>query len=159
MKQKNEKKRFVEPGFWYKSDIPCELDIKEDFEDRKSFSFKWQPSLEKGRVVRLSYAFSIPCMYPIENGIFKPEKALNNKPIAEANFTVKSPIQHFEYEIAFRGVELAEKPIIKIFKGDHPIEVKEADEEYFDPFYIRYRFSLKKPRIGYNISIQWKWKT
>ncbi len=158
MKKKNEKKRFKEAGFWYKSDIPCELLVKEDFEDRKKFAFKWITPLEKGRKVNLCYAFSAPCMFPIENGIFRKEKACTEDPQAEANFEVRSMIRHFEYEIAFRGVELEESPIMKVFKGDHFLK-NEKPEVYFDPFYTRYRFSLKKPNVGYKITIQWRWKT
>ena len=159
MRKREEKKRFIDVGFWYRSDIPCELVVEEDFEDRKKFVFKWATLLEKGRKINLSYAFSVPCMYPIKNGIFCPEKACNKNPRAKAEFEVKSRIKHFEYEIAFRGVEPEEPPVMKIFREDCDSSKDKKPEVYFDPFYTRYRFSLKKPRVGYRISIQWKWKT
>ena len=159
MQMLDPEKRFSRAGFWFKSDIPCSLDPKEDLEDRKEFLFKWQPAVERGRKIRLSYAFSAPCMFPIENGLFQPSKAVIEEPIAVANFAVKSPIEYFEYEIAFRGVKLRKTPIMKIFKDDSNHFSKVDPKVYFDPFYERYRFSLKKPKLGYKISIQWKWES
>ncbi len=160
MRSVNEKKRFVDNGFWIKSRPECQIEIEEDHDDRKVFYFVFNPPLKKGQVLRLSYAVSVKCMFPIRNGIFDPSIACNpNEALGKANFEVKHFIEDFEYEIAFRGVQPKQLPIMEIQQEDGNRVETINPKVYFDPFYDRYRFSLKKPKVGYTISIQWLWKT
>lgn len=162
MIKKEEKKRFVENGFWYKSrrSVSIELEGDGDEDKIKRFYFVFNPPIGANEIVEISYAFSINCMYPIDqDGKLDPQKAhSNHEPKIE--FYVRHPIEHFELELAFRGIEVGEEPILNIYRGDSDrlIDTLEPDY-YFDPFYSRYRFLLKNPNVGDKIKVKWKWKT
>ena len=158
----DEKKRFVENGFWYKSSKHVNIEIEEggDTDLAKKFIFIFDPPIKPGETVVLSYAFSIICMYPIDrDGKLSPQKAHQNH-VPRVNFSIRHPIDLFECEIAFRGIDVAETPMLHICKGDSEKVVAQKEPEvFFDPFYGRYRFTLKNPSVGDKIRIQWKWKT
>jgi hypothetical protein len=156
----NHTERFTKAGFWFESDFKCEVRVEEDLPHKKKFIFEWNSQIAKGTIVHLSYAFSIPCLYPLTSGRFDPRKAAEpNNLNALVGFSVNTPIKHFEYEIAFLKSINKEEPYLEVFKGDAPYRKRSKEpEKILDPFYERYRFTLSNLQPGYQINIIWKWR-
>lgn len=163
MRNVNEKKRFKGNGFWYISDKECDVIPIEDLETKKKFAFKFRRPLNKNEKVTLSYAFSVECMYPIDDKGKLDKQKLSDKlkrKKEKIEFSVSHPIKYFEYELAFRGIEPQEEPILKITVGDDDNDIQTINPEvFFDPFYKRYRFILQNLDLGYKIKIYWSWQS
>ncbi len=150
--------RFEKPGFWYKSNYNIEIELIEDIATRKTFHIIFNPPLEKGNSIKISYAFSIPCAYPLSNGRLNFNKLSQKTYEPKLSFMVKHPIEIFEYEIAFFNCPPKSLPQVRIYKGDEAEYRTESIEEILDPFYYRYKLRLEKPDVYSRIEISWEWK-
>jgi hypothetical protein len=150
--------RFEKPGFWCKSNYNIKIKLIEDIATRKKFHIVFQPPLEKGNSIKISYAFSIPCAYPLSEGKLDPQKLSQNPYTPKLSFMVKHPIEIFEYEIAFFNCPPKNLPQVRIYKGDEAEYKTESIEEILDPFYYRYKLRLEKPDVYSRIEIAWEWE-
>ena len=158
MEKLPKEERFKNPGFWFNSNYKIEMKLIEDIATRKSFHIVFNPALENGNFIKISYAFSIPCAYPLSNGKLDFSKASQIPYEPKLSFMVKHPIKVFEYEIAFFNCPPKSLPQVRIYKGDEAEYKTESIEEILDPFYHRYKLRLEKPEVNSQIKIVWEWE-
>lgn len=177
MKKLNKDKRFKEFGFWtYKSaNSIVESTIEKYWSDsdpeeidhraqQNPQELRWvfeinNKKIKKNTLHKIAYAISIPCLYPIENGIFVDDIA--NEPNTEGKSSTSIHVEHYikkiTYIISFEdGIKLESEPECITVNGRRiPIYDFNLEEGIF---YNKYAFTINNPSYGTNISIKWKFK-
>ena len=176
MKDTSRERRFQDYGFWiykpkdsiinstiekYWSDNdPDEIDhISKNNPKELRWVFEINRSKVKEKAIhKISYAISIPGLYPLEKGKFnssianEPEK--NGK--AASSIHVEHYIKEITYIISFAtGINLKSEPECFTMNGTKvPITDLRIEEGVF---YNKYIFKINKPSYGTNIVIKWEY--
>lgn len=176
MKETSKEKRFKDFGFWvykpkdsiisstiekYWSDNdPDEVDhISEHNPKELRWVFEINRSkIDINKTHRISYAISIPGLYPLEKGKFS--KVLANEPEQEGKASTSIHVEHYVKKITYiisfaNGINLKREPECFTLNGKKiPITDYYIEEGVF---YNKYIFTIKKPSYGTNIVIKWEY--
>lgn len=170
--QTDGKEYFKDFGLWCESDNGIVTDIIEEYDpidakyknDKRFLSFKMQlnsAALEKGKSYRITYAISVPGMYPIENGRFS---GTVEEHVNYGNFkTSVSTYQTFTiltYSVYMeKGIVFSSKP--KAYYRGIPTngEVRPNTCKYRNNmFYEKFNFTLENPQEYDIIYMEWDLK-
>ena len=150
----------VEERYWTDDDDDSDNTTRLDKKALK-WILKMNPSsIEIGKHYKIVYIFSIPGMFPINNGKFSEEEAsikgTNGK--YQSRFTVKHKIKKFIYTVSFEnGLDLYKNP-----RGTIKISGKENNLHFTNDnniIYDKYIFNIDDPECQSVINIEWKFKT
>lgn len=161
MKELDIEKRFIDYGFWYKSDNNIVTGVLNNSNCDKCLKLKLnidEGNLKKGKVYDISYAISIPNMFPITDGKYDSstlEKKIRRGYKFSSSLEVIHMLESVDYIISFeQGIKLKNAPncIINIpeykdvpVHGDHKQNL----------FYKTYHYKIKNPQINNKIEINW----
>jgi len=161
----NKCKRFTDFGFWYQSTANIiQFDkIIEDNAFFKSWTFKVDPTkieLIKNNTIDLSYAISVPGLFPIEDGHFDLEEAQCKAPF-KSELSIKNQINRITYVISF------DKEVnIKNHIVDATIIIPKVNNENItqmqrlkcedDLFYYRFFFTKRFPKFQSDFKMEWE---
>jgi hypothetical protein len=168
---------FEKPGFWYTSDGDIITDVEEFYNeenarrtsDEKFISIKISidtTKLKAGQTYNLSYAFSVPGLFPIHNGRFdmdsQDRKTYNN---FISSITTDHIGHHLRFSVYFEdGIVIKEKPL------GHAISTKPSKKKNFvkdkkynciyknNIFYKKYHFEVENPQEYEYIYMGWNVK-
>ncbi len=166
MRRVDPQKRFEAMGFWYEPEDLIKDVISQV--DEKSKHLEWSFLIDKNKIkssntpkISIAYALSIPCMFPITNSYFDPEKA----PIQDNSYMSGLKVAHkifkLNYIISFeKGIKIEKHPTFEVYphgtEHGHIKTVAFSDES--DIFYNRYVARIIKPDLGASIKASWKIK-
>lgn len=108
---------------------------------------------------KISYAISVPGLYPLEKGEFNADIA--NEPQSSGKASSSIHVEHYIKKITYivsfeNGVKLETEPECYTYDGKkHPVCDFELEEGVF---YNKYIFRIEKPSYGTNVVIKWKFK-
>lgn len=166
--------RFNKLGFWYNINTVSDLlegidDVLSENKKSIDFIFKFNKGVLKslkGRSFKLSYALSIPGMFPIINGIFDSA----NKPDSFAGFSSSLEVFHRVEEITYiisfeKGIEV-DKSNISFYNEykesmSNGRKIIQKDLNFtLDPdvFYNKFLVKIIKPRYQSQIVVKWNVK-
>ncbi|MCH5250894.1 MAG: hypothetical protein J1E98_13220 [Lachnospiraceae bacterium] len=175
MKSTPKEKRFEEYGFWvYKPhDSIINRTIEKYWSDNdpdaidnilqhNNKELRWVFEIARNKIKnkdvhKISYAISVPGLYPIEKGRFLKEIA--NDPesdgVASSSIHVEHYIEKIKYIVSFEeGIKLNKEPECFTVNGKK-IPIYDFDIEE-GVFYNKYIFIINKPSYGTNIIIKWE---
>lgn len=177
MKATSKEKRFTDFGFWvYKPDNsiigstyekywsdsdPDELDHTSAHNNKE---LRWvfeinRSKIKDNRKHKISYAISVPGLYPIDKGMFISELA--NEPESNGKASTSIHVEHYinkiSYILSFEdGIKLNKEPECFTVNGQKiPIYDFYVEEGVF---YTKYIFTISKPSYGTSIIIKWEFK-
>lgn len=179
MKGVDIKNRFDKYGFWVYSDDNIIEESKEEYwldkdkeqedvvakNDKKEL--RWVFKFNMGKIelykpYHVVYVMSIPGMYPISNGeIDKSEININNSDTysSSSSIKIKKPVEQLKYTVSFyKSIDLKSKPTA-IFK-----EIGSINDSYpsvtneYNIIYDKYICYIKKPKLGSELKLRWKFK-
>jgi len=175
--------RFTSFGFWCSCDkndvVQCieekywNYDENEDVNSRDNpRELKWiiefnSNNLRKNDNFNITYTFSIPDMYPIDNFKFDGNNCPNTE---DTNMYCTTCVEHYlekmVYIIAFekdeekeKGMDFKSKPLCtSITKRQNSKTNKKpiSGKNISDNFYERYEFTVNKPKFNDIIKISWE---
>ena len=177
MRATSMEKIFSEYGFWYKSDNDIITDVEEFYEksdlhkkdDPKFISIRFivdTTKLEKNRIYKIVYAFSVPGLYPIKDGRFD-DSSQDRKSYEDFRSYVSTGHigHHLRFAAYFEsGIEFKEKPsgnlkLSSSVKKNKKNSIKEYNCIFKDNiFYKKYHFEVDNPQDYTEIYLKWNIK-
>lgn len=162
LEKKSIENRFTEQGFWYESNPKGIVEdvrwIKAESTDTKLvFDFIFDQSIASNYInkpIKIMYGYSIPKIYPIENGIYDNSYGAENPFFT--GFMVNYKMDYYKGIIGFeKGIKFANKIGIDYYENGRDNgyinkEMKKKD----DIFYDKYEVEIKKPKLGSAILIE-----
>lgn len=150
----------VEEKYWTDDDDDSDNTTRLDKKALK-WILKMNPSsIEIGKPYKIVYIFSIPGMFPINNGKFSEDEAsikgTNGK--FKSQFAVKHKIKKFIYTVSFEnGLDLYKNPMgtIKVSGKENNLHFTNDNNIIYD----KYIFNIDDPECQSVINIEWKFKT
>lgn len=156
--------RFTGFGFWYQSTADIiQLDkILSDGDYYKRWTFKVDPTrieLIKNNTIELSYAISVPGLFPVKDGYYDQGEAQCEDPF-KSELCIKNQINRITYVISF------DKEVnIKNHIVDATIVIPKVNDENTvqlqslqckdDLFYYRFFFTKRFPKFQSDFSMKW----
>lgn len=168
---------FSEYGFWYKSENDIVSDVEEYYEEEnvskknndKFISIKMiidTTKLEAGRTYKIMHAFSIPGLFPIENGRFDVVNQDRNNYKEFRSYVSTSHIGHHLRFAAYfeEGIDFKERPSgNKILSSAARKNKKNSEKTHNcifkdNVFYKKYHFEIENPQEYSSIYMKWNIK-
>lgn len=181
MKKCKCKDRFTDYGFWYKSTDDFISDVNEFYwddndEEKENPILKNNPQIMryqfrvnqskivKNGIYNLTYAFSIPGLYPIADYRYDATKSCAIKEYMQTCFTVRHHIKHLEYTVSFddgspANVSFKDFPsgeISRLGNNNHSKTVPLSPVMVNNIFYTKYKFVVNYPKFRSTIGIRWQ---
>jgi len=166
--------RFSEYGFWYSSDGNIISEVVEYYEqdsiyrrdDKRFTSVKFvidKNAIKAGNTYNISYAYSIPGLFPISNGRFDVNNQnRNNYPEFTSHISVTHMGDHLRLSAYFEeGIDFKSIPegyLIKHPNGRAQKPVMKRCEFKNNMFYKKYWIEIKNPQEYRDIYLQWNVK-
>lgn len=175
------KDRFTNYGFWYKSTSDFISDVVEFYwddndENKENPISKKNPQeiryqflvdqskISKNGVYNLTYAFSIPGLYPITEYKYDSTKNCVITDYMRTCFAVMHHIKHLEYTVSFDDGSPASVAFKKHPSGEisHPANNNHNKIVPLSPvmvnniFYTKYKFVVDYPKFHSTIGIRWQ---
>jgi hypothetical protein len=156
--------RFDDFGFWYQSTADIiRLDDAANSGDYKiGWTFRVDPtkiSLIKKDTIYLTYAISVPGLFPVRDGYFDVELARTAKPFS-SELCVENPINRLTYLISFDKEVHVHNHVVDAtvavppFMTDNPDSTPLECED--DLFYYRYFFKMQYPKLNAAFKMTWQ---
>lgn len=177
MKERSMSDLFTKSGFWYKSDNDIVTDVDEFYEEElrneehnsRFISIRFlidRAKLERGRTYHISYAFSIPGMYPIKDGRFD---MASQKRDEYKDFRSYISTTHISHHLRFsayfeEGIDFKEKPtghatLSAAVRKTKKKTTRDHNCIYKDNiFYQKYHFEVQDPQDFSSIYLKWNVK-
>lgn len=156
--------RFSTYGFWYKStaDIFRLYRILDDDVDYKRWKFKIDPTkieIIKKNIVYLSYAVSIPGLFPVKDGWLDTDESRCECPFVSA-LSVKNQINRITYSVSFEKDVRINNNIVEASVFIPLLnEQKEVRKQTLvcreDLFYYRFFFTKRFPKYQSEFELKW----
>lgn len=156
LKKRSVENRFTEQGFWYESNPKGIVEdvrwIKAESTDTKMvFDFIFDQSIASDYInkpIKIMYGYSIPKIYPIENGFYDDSYDARNPFFT--GFVVNYKMNYYKSVIGFeKGIKFANKICADYYENgrDNSYITKELKKKD-DIFYNKYEIEIKKPKLG-----------
>lgn len=168
---------FSECGFWYKSENDIVIDVEEFYEEEdfskkdkdKFISIKMiidTTKLEEGRTYKIMHAFSVPGLFPIEDGRFDVSSQDRNNYKDFRSYVSTSHIGHHLRFAAYfeEGIDFKERPSGNMVLSSAVKKNKRNSEKTHNcifkdnVFYKKYHFEIENPQEYSNIYMKWNIK-
>lgn len=170
---------FSKVGFWYSCDNNIISDIEEFYQesemtkqdDNKFISIKitFDTSvLQNGKSYNFSYAYSIPGLFPINEGRFDVDDTDRNKYPEFASYASTNDIGHHMCFSAYfeNGIDFKDRPVGYAVRHKNNVKIKNKKEKKEkipcvckdNIFYKKFRFEVKSPRDYEYICMKWNVK-
>lgn len=172
----DKKDRFHDYGFWYSCTNDCVHNIKEFYWSDNNHSkenptsknntkeLRWRfnmdtSKMKKGGVYRLTYAISVPGIFPITNGKYDSSIDIINTNQMSSSFKMEHYMRSIKYIVSFEnGIEFETTP-----QGEFSIDSHSNRDENTNVksqliqnvFYNKYEFVTNKHKQSGDICIKW----
>jgi len=171
MKQTPKSQRFSKMGFWYDADTDKSINlikkaIQTDNNNEKILNWNFEIDKrviksKKNKIFYLTYALSIPGMFPIEDGKFDKTNAPTGNYQFCTSLEVETRVKKLKYILSFeKGIEVTDVPVFietcckKNFNDkDKPktLRLKYINEMFYD----KYEVTVPRPKFQNTISVVW----
>jgi hypothetical protein len=147
----NKSQRYIEQGFWHDNTDAVEISNYRRYKLHRelSWDFKVDTTQLQSNKIHLCYAFSLPKMYPIKNGIWDEQNApLDTTNVLSTSLQVEHAIKDFTYKLSLdKNISLILKPKLSIIPGGSkaPTKEKNVNPVESDIFFNKYSFNVPGP--------------
>lgn len=172
----SKKDRFKDFGFWYSCTGDCIAGVEEYYWSDNDYNridhaskankkeLRWKfimntSQMQRGGVYTLTYAISIPGMFPITNYKFNCAKAALKTNEMSSSLKIEHYIRSICYTVSFeKGITFSQPPTGKLYiRSENPKNKSKNLDSKIIPnvFYNKYRFISNKHKNTSCIKIDW----